>query len=73
MEVKKKIPTFALPTERKGKKAEAADVAEGQQKRLKRTKTEGWTRKTGWNQNPKIYKKATVRLEPNKFLKEMSM
>ena len=25
----KKIPTFALPTERKGRKAGAADVAEG--------------------------------------------
>ncbi|WP_175633541.1 hypothetical protein [Pedobacter ghigonis] len=47
MEVKKKIPTFALPTERKGKKAKAADVADSKQKRLKQAKTEGWTKKTG--------------------------
>jgi len=47
LEVKKRfLPLHSQPKGRV-KKAEAADVAEGEQKRLKRTKTEGWTRKTG--------------------------
>ena len=47
-----KISTFALPTEREGKKNQVADVMAIRKTRLKRVENTGWMNKTNRNQIP---------------------